>query len=102
MIEQVETAAKIGIAATITEIVVLFAAKKLIFSMWVLILTLQFFVFIAVWQIRYPDRIRFLLHEFRRIALGEFLDDIDFGKEIAQFIGLPTREDSVADVTVGE
>ena len=70
--------------------------------MWVLIMTLQFFVFIAKWQILYPDRIRFLLHEFRRIALGEFIEDFDFGKEIASFFGLPRSEDSAADVTVGE
>ena len=62
------------------EVLLLFVAKKLIFSMWVLIMTLQFFVFIARWQIKYPHRLRFLLHEFRRIALGEFMDDLDFGK----------------------
>ena len=43
-----------------------------------------------------------MLHEFRRVALGEFMDDFDFGKEIANFFGLPTSEDSAADVTVGQ
>ena len=55
-------------------------AKQLIFSMWVLILTLQFFVFIALWQIKYPLKIKFIVAEFRRMALGEFIDDFDFGK----------------------
>ena len=84
------------------EIILLFVAKKLIFSMWVLIMTLQFFVFIARWQIKYPHRLRFLLYEFRRIALGEFMDDLDFGKEVASFFGLPTSKNSAADEAVGE
>jgi len=92
----------VGVAVTIWEIVVIFLFKKFIFSMWVLILTLQFFVFIAKWQVKYPHRIKFMLHEFRRMALGEFMDDLDFGKEIANAFGLPTSEETAADEVVGE
>ena len=70
--------------------------------MWVLILTLQFFVFIAFWQIKYPHKIKFMIFEFRRIALGEFFDDFDFGKEVANFFGFKTSEDTAADDVVGE
>ena len=40
---------------TIWELLIVFAFKKVLFSMWVLILTLQYFVYIATWQIRYPN-----------------------------------------------
>ena len=86
--EQVETAAKVGLTFTLIEIALLFITKKLIFSMRVLILTLQFFVYIAFWQIKYPHNVKFMIFEFRRIALGEFFDDFDFGKEVANFFGL--------------
>ena len=93
LVEQFETAAKVGVSVTLIEIILIFSAKNIIFSMWTLVLTLQFFVFIAKWQISYPHRVRFILHEFRRMVLGEFLDDFDFGKEVSSFFGLPTSED---------
>ena len=37
----------------------------------------QLFVYIAVWNIRYPSITRFLLYELRKISLGEFLDDLE-------------------------
>ena len=40
LVEKFATAAKVGVAVTLTEIMLIFAAKKLIFSMWILILTL--------------------------------------------------------------
>ena len=102
IVGQVETAAKVGLTFTIIEVALLFIAKKLIFSMWVLILTLQFFVFIALWQIKYPHKVKFMIVEFRRMALGEFMDDFDFGKEVANFFGFTTSEDTAADDVVGE
>ena len=36
------------------------------------------------------------------MVLGEFLDDFDFGKNIADYFGLPTNENKSADVVVGE
>ena len=47
--------------------------------MWILILTLQFFVYIAMWQVRYPSMIHFLLYELKRVTLGEFIDDLPVG-----------------------
>ena len=63
----------------IWEIVLIFLAKKFLISMWILILTLQFFVYIAMWQVRYPSMIHFLLYELKRVTLGEFIDDLPVG-----------------------
>lgn len=87
---------------SIIEVLLIFFAKQFIFSMWVLILTLQFFVFIAVWQINYPRRIKLLITEFRRMALGEFMDDLDIGSEIANAFNLSSSAESAADEKVGE
>ena len=70
--------------------------------MWILILTLQFFVYMATWQVRYPGTLHFILYELKRIALGEFMDDLDIGNEINEVLGLPPNEDSAADEEVGE
>ena len=83
-----QTAANVGIATSIWEIVMLFFFKKILFSLWVLILMLQFFVFMADWQVRYPPKIRFLLFELKRIVLGEFMDDIDLGAMISSQLGI--------------
>lgn len=77
ILDQAKTAASVGVALSIWEIILLFFFQKTLFSMWILILTLQFFVFIAVWSIRYPSVIRFLLYELRKISLGEFMDDLE-------------------------
>ena len=70
--------------------------------MWILILTLQFFVYIAAWNIRFPPITRFLLHELRKISLGEFLDDLEIGKHILEPIGIVAQSDSATDEKVGE
>mmetsp|Transcript_1153 Transcript_1153/g.1718 ORF Transcript_1153/g.1718 Transcript_1153/m.1718 type:complete len:185 (+) Transcript_1153:2442-2996(+) len=70
--------------------------------MWVLILTLQFFVFIAVWNIRFPKITRFLLHELRKISLGEFIDDLEVSTRIPAFFGIESEVSSGADEKVGE
>ena len=70
--------------------------------MWILILTLQFFVYIATWNIRYPSTSRFLFHELRKISLGEFLDDIDIAGYILEPLGIKTESTSGTDEKVGE
>ena len=74
-----EIADRISIAAhiyTLLEILGLFFLKKAIFSLWNLIITLQFFTLIALWQIKYPFTLRYALFKLREITLGEFLDRI--------------------------
>ena len=55
LLAKAETASTIGAAVTIWELLIIFVFKKALFSMWVLILILQFFVYIGTWQIRYPN-----------------------------------------------
>ena len=91
LVKKAEAAKNVGIAVTIWEIVMLFFFKKILFSLWLLILMLQFFVFIALWQVRYPPNTRFLLFELRRIVLGEFMDDLDIGNTISTELGIETE-----------
>lgn len=56
--------------------------------MWILILTLQFFVYMAQWQVRYPNTLQFLLYELKKVALGEFMDDLDVGGEVMKSFGI--------------
>ena len=65
-------------------------------------MTLQFFVYIASWNIRFPPITRFLLHELRKISLGEFLDDFEIGKHVLEPIGIVSQSDSATDEKVGE
>jgi len=69
--------------------------------MWILILTLQFFVYIATWNIRFPHMTRFLFHELRKVSLGEFLDDIDIAGYILEPIGIKVESSSGAEEKVG-
>ena len=70
--------------------------------MWILILTLQFFVYMAQWQVRYPNTLQFLLYELKKVALGEFMDDLDIGGEVMNSIGIQVNKGSAADEKVGE
>lgn len=49
ILTKAKTAAQISVAITIWELVIVILFKKVLFSMWILILTLQFFVYIATW-----------------------------------------------------
>ena len=45
-------------------------------------MTLQFYVFILMWQIRFPAILRFTFYELKKLALGEFLDDLKIGETV--------------------
>ena len=70
--------------------------------MWILILTLQFFVYMATWNIRYTRVMKFVLHELRKISLGEFLDDLEIGGNILRLLGINSGKKSVTEEVVGE
>ena len=70
--------------------------------MWVLLLILQFFVYMAVWQVRYPTRIYFIFYELRKVALGELMDDMNVGGSIMSFIGLDFSDSSPTEEELGE
>ena len=42
------------------------------------------------------------MYELKRMALGEFMDDIDIGKQINEVLGIPPSEESSTDEKVGE
>ena len=95
-------AATAGLAVSLWEIACIFAFQKVLFSMWVLILTAQFLVFIAIWSINFPRSARFILYELRKIALGEFLDDLELGARINETLGIQGSSNSSTDTKVGE
>ena len=78
-----EMAEKVKFAAymyMLLQIAGLFILQRVIFSMWSLILILQFFAYIAVWKINFPVNLSFAFYSLRIITLGEFLDDLELGK----------------------
>lgn len=99
---QAEKAAQVSLVITFIEVLIIFVFKKVLFSMWVLILILQFFVYIAVWQVRYPKLLTFIFYELKKIALGEFMDDIDFGGTVLQTFGIDYSKSSATEEKVGE
>lgn len=76
-----------GVAASIWEIVILFSLNKALFSMWILIHVLQFYVYMSMWMSQYPAETRFLLMELRKIALGEFMDDLEISNDFNDAMG---------------
>ena len=102
LVKKAETAAKVSVVITILELLMVLLFKKVLFSMWILILTLQFFIYIGTWKIRYPNTLEFIIYELKRIALGEFMDDFDFANTINETIGLPINENDSTTETVDE
>ena len=101
--ENAKKAVSAGIAVSIWQLVIIVLFKKVLFSMWVLILTLQFFVFMSMWQVRYPHTLTFLLSELKRIALGEFMDDFDVMGIVMEWLGFEqSKSSSPTDEQVGE
>lgn len=46
-----------------------------------------------MWQIGYTNRLRFFFEELKRIALGEFLDDLGLEEKFIALIGLEEEDD---------
>ena len=93
-----QAAAVVGGTIMIWQIIMLFLLQKVIFSLWHLINILQFFVYIALWQINYPRLTSVILMELRKIALGEFLEELQIGKNLAEFFGIPSDSGSESDL----
>ena len=60
--------------------------------MWILINALQFIVFIGMWLINMPSSLRQIFDQLKRIVTGEFLEDLQIGKNIAEGIGLESED----------
>ena len=65
-----------GSAVVIWQMLVLFSLQKVLYSLWTLINILQFFIFIGLWQVVYPDVTGVIMIEIKRISNGEFLEGL--------------------------
>ena len=75
----VEVAQRVGVILSIWEIVLMFAAGRVLKALWILLHIMQFLCYIGLWQINQPDLIRITLYELKRITLGEYFDDLKPG-----------------------
>ena len=66
----------------------MFSLKKALHVNWLLITDLQFYVYINDWNVLYTRELQGLMKEFRRIALGEFVDDFEFGQKMSEAFGI--------------
>ena len=80
LVELVKAYSAAGLSYCILELIVCFSLNKSLTSMWILVNTSQFLAFISMWLIQLPTYTRLMLNEFRRIYLGEFIDDLEFGQ----------------------
>lgn len=81
-----ETGAAVGVTLSLGEIIACFASGKMLTFMWVLINAVQILVFLGIWQILYPDFIKVVLSELRRVSWGEYLDDLEIGKRMNESV----------------
>eukprot|EP00353_Schmidingerella_taraikaensis_P012373 CAMPEP_0185571574 /NCGR_PEP_ID=MMETSP0434-20130131/3613_1 /TAXON_ID=626734 ORGANISM="Favella taraikaensis, Strain Fe Narragansett Bay" /NCGR_SAMPLE_ID=MMETSP0434 /ASSEMBLY_ACC=CAM_ASM_000379 /LENGTH=362 /DNA_ID=CAMNT_0028187075 /DNA_START=218 /DNA_END=1303 /DNA_ORIENTATION=+ len=91
-----------SLTVTCVEFAILLAFNKVLTSMWIFILTLQFLLYIAIWKINLPEITRIVLFELRKVALGEFFDNIPIGDELAKFFNIPSKEDSSTEQKMDE
>ena len=61
--------------------------------MWILINTVQFIVYMSLWQIEFPEFLRIFFLELKRIVLAEFFDDIPFADWIKDLLKISDSED---------
>ena len=73
------TAAVFGVGLSVWQIILCFILGKTLKSMWILINTVQFIVYMSLWQIGFEDLLRIFLKELKRIVLAEFFDDLAVG-----------------------
>ena len=72
----------------------MFSLKKALYVNWLLITDLQFYVYINDWNMLYPRDLQALMKELRRITLGEFVDDFEFGRKISESFGIKKNPES--------
>ena len=88
LVETAESAAKVGLAVTIWQLLMFFSLKKALTSMFSLINSLQFVVTMLLWQITLQATVRVVLHQLKKVVLGEFVDDLDIGAYVNEALGL--------------
>ena len=84
-----QVANAVGATLAVWQIIIFVFANKMLTSMWILVNSTQYFVFIALWQVSYSKLVKVVNKEIRRVSLGEYLSDLEIGKNIADFLNLP-------------
>ena len=63
-------------AVSFWQIVLFFSLGKALKSMWSLLYAVQFIIYMSLWQIKVTELLRLTFKELKRIAFGEFIDDL--------------------------
>ena len=66
---------------------------KAITSVWILINILQFLAYMSMWQIMFSPTTRFTLVEMRKLALAEYIEKLQIGARLSNFIGMDAESD---------
>ena len=61
--------------------------------MWTLLHTVQFVVYIGLWQIDLPSKTKIIFSLLKRVVLGEFIDDLEIGMRIQKMLSIETNGD---------
>ena len=62
--------------------------------MWVLMNSCQFIVYISMWQFSIPIIAKLFFEQLKRVAFGEFIDDLEVGDKVCEALGLYDNEDN--------
>ena len=92
-----QTAATVGLFATVFEIALCFILGKALEAMWTLIYAMQFLVYIGMWNINYPKKLQFFFYELKRVALGEFVDDLGLEPRILDLLNVEEYDEAYED-----
>ena len=65
--------------------------------MWVLLNNLQFFLFIGMWKVNYPKYSRTIFEQLTKIALGQYIDDLEIGAKVSAVFGMESSENGPED-----
>ena len=91
-VEMQAKAAIVGASVAVWEIIMCFALGKALNQMWILLGIIQFYVYIGVWRLDLTNIMQIILKEFKRVALGEFMDDLDISTKAMDLLGIPSAE----------
>lgn len=81
-----DTGAAVGTTFSLLEIFLCFSLGRFLALMWILINALQFVVFFGIWLITFPNLLTVVLNELKRATWGEYVDDLEIGDRISEFL----------------
>ena len=84
----------IGATLSVGEIALCFFFGKFLSFMWILINALQLVVLLGIWQILYPDFLKVVFKELKRVSWAEYFDDLEIGRRMNEFLfGTDSQQD---------